>query len=201
MKKVLLGVSLLMLLAFAPQSYSIPENPEDISPLLVGEKMPTTSLSDFSGKATNLGEMFSNHKTILIFYRGGWCPFCIKHLAEIQKIEKELVQIGWKVIGISPDSPENLKTTMEKQSISFPLYTDADMQLSKNMGIAFKSKYGKMLVEKSGGKNVEQLLPVPAVFAINQAGVIVFEHINPDFKDRINPSLLLNIAKALNEKQ
>ncbi|GAB4187739.1 MAG: peroxiredoxin-like family protein [Thermoflexibacter sp.] len=197
MKKILLFLFLLTSFAFIPTSDTIPEKPEDISPLLIGEKIPTKDLTDGSGQTVDLQSTISKQATILIFYRGGWCPFCIKHLASIQTIEKELLGLGWQIVAVSPDSPENLKNTIEKQNLSLPLFSDADMQLAKNIGIAFKSTYGKMLVERSGGKNTEQLLPVPAVFAVDKNGIIRFEHINPDFKDRIPTAFLLAIAKAL----
>ncbi len=200
MKKILLGLALFASLAFVPKSNGVPEKPEDISPLLVGEMIPTTILADIAGKPFDLNAAFGSKQTILIFYRGGWCPFCIKHLAEIQKIEKDLSKAGWQVLAVSPDSPENLKNTTEKQALSLQLLSDADMQFAKNLGIAFKGAYGKMLVEKSGGKNIDQLLPVPALFVIDKKGIIRFEHINPDFKDRISSALLLSVANTLGEK-
>ncbi|TAH18576.1 MAG: AhpC/TSA family protein [Cytophagales bacterium] len=198
MKKILFGLTLFTFLAFvSKKSSNTPEKPEDISPLLVGETIPKTILMDITGKPFDLNALLAQQQTILIFYRGGWCPFCIKHLAEIQKIENQLSQAGWQVVAVSPDSPENLKNTAEKQGLSLKLLSDADMQFAKNLGIAFKGTYGKMLVEKSGGKNTEQLLPVPAVFMIDKNSMIRFEHINPDFKDRIPTTLLLSVAKTL----
>lgn len=197
MEKILLILALLASFAFTLTSDAIPEKPEDISPLLVGEKIPTKYLTDARGQTVDLKNIISKQATILIFYQGGWCHFCIKHLASIQSIERELLELGWQIIVISPDSPENLKNTIEKQNLSLPLFSDADMQLSKNMGIAFKSTYGKMLIEKSGGKNTEHLLPIPAVFAVDKSGKIRFEHINPDFKDCISVAFLLAVAKAI----
>ena len=175
----------------------VPDKPEDVSPLLVGEKIPTAKLANMKGESFDLNASIKSKKTILIFYRGGWCPFCVKHLKEVKEVEKDLIGAGWQIIAVSPDSPENLKNTVEKQAISFTLLSDADMSFAKNLGIAFKGNYGKMLTEKSGGKNTEQLLPVPAVFFINRNGTISFEYINPDFKSRINASLLKTIASNM----
>ena len=199
MKKIqkLIFISLLLLFSAFITADTIPNKPEDVSPLLIGEKIPTAKLANTKGESFDLNVSIKSKKTILIFYRGGWCPFCVKHLKEVIEAEKDLVSAGWQIIAISPDSPENLKNTAEKQAIPFTLLSDADMSFAKNLGIAFKGNYGKMLTEKSGGKNIDQLLPVPAVFFINRAGTIAFEYINPDFKSRINVNLLKAVANSL----
>lgn len=195
--KVLLIIVLLITFSAFVSVDIVPDKPEDVSPLLIGEKIPAINLKTARGESFDLNESIKSKQAILIFYRGGWCPFCVKHLKEIAQIEKELGTAGWQIIAISPDSPENLKNTVEKQGINFTLLSDADMSLAKNMGIAFKGNYGKMLTEKSGGKNTDQLLPVPAVFFVNRNGSIAFEYINPDFKSRMNTNLLKSVASNL----
>lgn len=69
---------------------TIPSYPQDISPLLNGEIIPALSLIDLAGKSINLNEVVSTKPSILIFYRGGWCPYCSKQLSGIQLIEKDL---------------------------------------------------------------------------------------------------------------
>jgi len=63
---------------------------------------------------------------------------------------------------------------------------------AKAFGLAFKAPtaYNSTLGKGSGGKNSEKLLPVPAVFLLNQQGVIKFEYINPNFKERMSGNLL-----------
>lgn len=53
-----------------------PKKPEDISPLLIGENIPNVSLIDSSGEPVNLATQIQKSNTVLVFYRGGWCPFC-----------------------------------------------------------------------------------------------------------------------------
>jgi peroxiredoxin len=196
MKNLFYILFLLLFSAFIPAS-DVPTKPEDVSPLLIGEKIPVTMLTDASGKSLDFNETIKDKSTILIFYRGGWCPFCVKQLMEIQQVERELAKSGWQVVAVSPDSPENLKNTATKQNITFTLFSDADMAFAKSLGIAFKGNYGKMLEEKSGGKNKDQLLPVPAVFFIDSTGMIRFEYINPNFKDRMSAKLMQLVASNL----
>ena len=180
----------------------VPLKAEDISPLLAGEKIPVLQLRKSSGEMFDLNKSVSETPTILVFYRGGWCPYCSKQLSGLQEIEKDLTKMGYQVIAISTDSPENLSKTMDKQKLSYTLLSDADLNAAKRFGIAFKSpkSYDKFLPETSGGKNVDKLLPVPSVFILNKKGNILFEYINPDITQRLSAPLLKAAAAALREE-
>jgi peroxiredoxin len=185
--------------AKAQTSIDIPSKPEDISPLLIGENIPVIKLVDAMGKDFDLNSAIARQPTILIFYRGGWCPFCNKQLSGIQEIEPELKKIGYQIIAISTDSPDNLKISAAKNKLEYTLLSDADLNVSKQFGLAYKAPaaYDKLLPMSSGGKNMDKLLPVPSVFFISKKGNIRFEYINVDFKQRINSDLLKSVAQTV----
>ena len=177
----------------------VPLKAEDISPLLSGELIPAVKLPAANGKLFDLNLSVSQTPTILIFYRGGWCPYCSKQLSGLQQIEKDLRALGYQLIAISTDSPENLSKTMDKEKLDYTLLSDADLKAAKSFGIAFKGpkSYDKFLPETSGGKNVDKLLPVPSVFILDKKGRILFEYINPDITQRLSAPLLKAAASAL----
>jgi len=199
MKKQLILIAVFGL--FANQTYAqLPEKAEDVSPLLIGEIIPETVLKTPDAVEYNVSNILSLKPTVIMFYRGGWCPYCNRHLAEIQEAESEIIKLGYQIIAISPDSPENLKVTDEKNQLNYSLYSDSDGTLSKAIGIAFKApeKYSSMLSEKSDGLN-EGFLPVPSVFVVDTSGKIIFEYINPDYKTRLTSSLLIAVLKNLKD--
>lgn len=176
-----------------------PQKPEDISPLLIGEKIPMAMLMDQSGKMVDLNKMVSEKPTILIFYRGGWCPYCSKQLSGLQEISGGLEKMGYQLIAISTDAPTGLQASMDKENLKYTLLSDADLSVSKKLGIAFKAPkgYWELLPKSTGGKNVDLLLPVPSVFILSKTGEINFEYINPDFTKRLKPELLKVVAQTL----
>ncbi len=184
------------LLSVTGAPYTIPQQPEDISPLLNGESIPVATLKDASGKAFDLNKAVANKPTILIFYRGGWCPFCSRQLSGLQEIVPVLEEKGYQLIAVSTDKPEGLKQSAMKQQLGYTLLSDADMKVSKQFGIAYKAPeaYREMLPKTTGGMDTDLLLPVPSVFILDRKGVIHFEYINPDFKQRLNPELLKVVA-------
>jgi len=176
----------------------IPAKAIDVSPLLIGEKAPRAFVSSFAGKPDSLSHILSVKPTVLIFYRGGWCPYCNIHLAELQNIEKDILKLGYQIVAISPDSPENLAASMNKHKLNYQLLSDANMNISLSFGIAYSvpETSKERLSSASGGGN-PGLLPVPSVFVLNQQGEILFEYINPDYKKRLKGSLLLAVLKEL----
>ncbi len=182
----------------AQQSGNVPQQATDIAPLLIGEKAPEISLVNIKGEEVKLPIQFAIQPTVLIFYRGGWCPYCNLHLAELQGIEKEILALEYQMIAISPDSPGNLKASLDKHQLSYLLLSDANMALSQAFGIAYAvpEVSRERLKNSSGGKN-PGMLPVPSVFVLNQQGEILFEYINPDYKKRLKGSLLLSVLKEL----
>jgi peroxiredoxin len=175
----------------------VAEKPEDVSPLLIGEKIPTIELTDMDGKAVKTNDIF-NKKTVVIVYRGGWCPYCTAHLSEIQKIESEILALGYQIVAISPDSPSFLKESVGKEKLNYKLFSDNKGAFAKGCGLAFATpeKYGKMLAKYSEGGNTG-FLPVPSVFVVNEKQEINFEYINPDYSKRLKGDLLLAVLKNL----
>ncbi len=179
--------------------YIIPEKPEDISPLLYGEKIPVATLTDMSGNNFDLNKAVADKPTVLVFYRGGWCPYCSVQLSGLQEALPELEKLGYQLIAISTDAPEGLIKSIEEEKFSYTLLSDADLNLSKQFGIAFKAPkgYWEMLPKTTGEKNVDLLLPVPSVFILDKAGIIQFEYINPNFKQRLSAELLKAVATTI----
>ena len=176
----------------------IAEKPEDISPLLIGEKIPDITLQSTDGKQVTFPSITEGKPAIIMFYRGGWCPYCNVHLAEIESIEEKILEMGYRIIAISPDAPEKLLTTIDKNKLKYNLYSDGNGAAAQAMGIAFKASEASLgrLSEYSAGKNTGYL-PVPSLFVTDANGVIVFEYINPNYKVRISSKLLLAVLENL----
>lgn len=170
----------------------------DISPLLIGEKIPNQTLKSAENKAVRLSDLVEKKKTVLIFYRGGWCPYCNLHLASLAEIENQILAAGYQVIAVSPDSVENLKTTGEKDKVKYTLLSDSKGELSSAFGISYKApqNYKSVINVHSNGVN-KDFLPVPSVFIVSTDGTILFEYISPDYKNRISSELLLSVLKNI----
>ena len=186
---------LFILLAISGFSFAqIAEIAKDISPLLIGEKIPKQDLISVDNKAVSTSEIFSK-KTVLIIYRGGWCPYCNSQLMEMQEIENQIIELGYQIVSISPDSPKFLKETIKEDKLNYQLFSDSDGKFSEALGIAFKREKPK-LDKYSEGKN-PGFLPVPTVYILDENREIEFLYINPNYAKRLKGEMLLAVLKSL----
>ncbi len=182
-------------LLFSVVSFAqIADKAENVSPLLIGEKIPNVILHDTNGKEVKTNDIFAK-KTVLVVYRGGWCPYCNSQLADMQEIEKDIIALGYQVVAISPDAPSFLKQTLDKKELQYKLYSDSEGIFSQAVGIAFAREKPK-LDKYSEGKN-PGFLPVPTVYVLNDKQEIEFMYINPNYGTRLKGDVLLAILKAL----
>ena len=182
-----------------------PASSDAICPILVGQALPFLILRNVDNTLFNLNEAIAKKPTVLIFFRGGWCPYCNRHLAELQSIEPNLIQLGYQIIAVSPDRPEILNTPIEKNGLTYQLLSDSDMKAAEALGIAFqldqatvekyKSSYG-IDIEADSGHN-HHLLPVPSVFVVGTDGLVHFAYVNPNYKVRLDSGLLLKVAEVV----
>lgn len=180
---------------------------DKVTPLLISLEIPDVSLKNINGETLSLRTEVAKQPAILIFYRGGWCPYCSRHLADLHKIEDELYEIGYQILAISPDKPEKLKATLQNIELNYTLLSDSPMTASKAFGLAFKVDQETVDRYKSIGLDLEgdsghdhHLLPAPAVFIVNTDGIVKFNYVNPNYKERVNGEVLLTAAKAYYEE-
>ncbi len=181
----------------------IPDRAEDTRALQPGKSLPKVGLTDLQGAPLDLLADLKGQRALLIFYRGGWCPYCNTQLGGIATLQDSLTKLGYRIVGISPDNPAALRASLKKQELPYQLYSDSSMAAAQAFGIAFQVKpdqvkrlqgFGIDIEAASGQKH--HLLPVPSVFLSDDKGVIRFTYSNPDYKVRIEPADLLKAAEA-----
>jgi len=179
------------------------DSSETAQALRIGHATPQVTLLTPEGELFDLGAAVREQPTVLIFYRGGWCPYCNRHLAALQEIEEDLLELGFQIIAVSPDQPAALQPTIEKHELNYRLLSDHDMKAASGYRVAFvvpediRTKYEGFGVELASvpGNPDAKWLPVPAIFLIDAAGVVRFVHTNPDYKLRLDPAVILEAAE------
>lgn len=169
----------------------------------MNSKAPDVTVTTVEGKPFKLGKAIKKQPAVLIFYRGGWCPFCNRQLAGMHTIEGDLKGLGYQLLAISMDRPEELRKTMDKHHLTYTLLSDSDANAVKAFGVAFKvddqtiEKYKGFHIdlEQASGRN-HHILPVPSVFIIGTDRIIRFVHSAPDYRVRMAADKVLEAAKA-----
>ena len=195
MKSTLLVLALLFSVLSIAQ---VPEKAEDISPLLIGENLPDATLLDSEGDELSLKNILREKPTVLVFYRGGWCPYCNQQLAALGESEQAIIDLGFQIVAISPDHFEMLKPTIESEKVNYEVYSDINAKFIQEIGIGFKTpEKAKGYIFKKTNKQATDVLPVPTVMIIDTEGKILYEYINPDYSTRLSSEMLLANLKVL----
>jgi len=184
---------------------AVPDDARDVHPLLPGMKAPAFSAiaADGSHYAFQPGKLAK--PAVIIFYRGGWCPFCQTYLSELRKVQDKIMDLGLDLIFLSADSPQTLSPAVaDGAKLRYQLLSDNSMKIAEQFGIAFHLDnktfqrylaYGLDLEKASGYQH--HILPAPATFIVDTDGIIKFSYVNPDYTVRLHPDVLLAAARTM----
>jgi peroxiredoxin len=173
--------------------------------LQIGAVAPDFILPDAQGKPVRLQALLKNGPVVVVFYRGGWCPFCNIHLKGFQRCLPQIKKLGAQVVAISPQLPDNSLSTQEKDQLKYPVLSDVSNIVAHKFGVAFRlsDPLLKVFVEfenplvDSNGKDGEFELPIPATFLLDAKGVVRLSHVDVDYTRRLEPDQVVEGIKKL----
>ena len=139
-----------------------------------GTKAPSFTLEDYTGQQYSLAD-YAGHKVILYFYPKASTPGCTKEACDFRDNLASLKSLGYVVLGVSPDKPAALEKFTAKESLTFPLLSDADH--------AVALAYGAWGEKKNYGKVYEGL--IRSTFVINEQGIIELAQYNVRATDHV----------------
>lgn len=179
----------------------VAKSAEEAKPIKVGAKLPNPTLLTLDNKKESLKTVLGGKPSIIIFYRGGWCPFCNGQLSDIGRMQADFAKKGYQIVAISPDTPTELKKTLDKNELTYKLVSDFSAEAMKEFGVAwrapdemvklYKEKYNTDLEKYSG--NNQHVLPVPSVYVVNAKGAITYAYSNPDYRVRLKGKDILKV--------
>lgn len=144
----------------------------------VSETAPDFTLSDNSGKQITLSEAVKEAPVVLVFYRGSWCPFCVRQLSELRGLIKD----GEKsmLFAISIDSADKSKTLIKnvekdgKGKINYSFLSDRGAKTIDAFGLRDPRYKG----EEFDG------IPYPTVYVIGKDRKVVWMKLEEDYRLR-----------------
>ncbi|QDV25272.1 peroxiredoxin-like family protein [Aureliella helgolandensis] len=166
----------------------------------VGDDAVDGTLQGWTGNSVTLSKLWSEGPVVLMWYRGGWCPYCNLQLRAMQQSLDKIEDAGAKLIVLTPELPERAKETAEASGISIVALHDKDLALAKLYGIVFElpdviaPMYQSRLPKYNGNDAME--LPLSATYVINSSGKITYAFLDADYKKRAEPSDVIAAVKA-----
>ena len=172
--------------------------------LATGAALPALSLPDALGQPVELRALNRAGPLVIIFYRGGWCPYCNLELREWQRLLPELKSLGASLVAISPQTPDNSLSTQEKNELAFPVLSDSALAAAQAFGVAFTlspelvelyNRVGNDLPTLNG--NGQWVLPLPATYLIDREGRVAYAHVDADYRQRAEPQQVIERLRAM----
>ncbi len=129
--------------------------------LQIGDKAPDFKALDQDGKTIYLTN-FSGSKVIMYFYPKADTPGCTAESCNLRDNYDDLMEKGFKIIGVSADPVQKQKKFAEKYNLPFPLIADTEKEVLK--------AYGAWGEKKMYGKAYEGI--IRKTFVIDEKGMI-----------------------------
>jgi peroxiredoxin len=173
---------------------------EDGLGLAVGAGIPSFHIQDFRGEAFS-STTINDADTLVVFYRGGWCPYCNFQIRELSQSYDDFKALGVSLVAISVDRPDAAAVTRKAYEVPFPVLSDPDLKAHEAFNVVLQldtasvarlAKYGHE-IEKWSGKDHHKMA-VPAVFLVRD-GKVAWAHVARDYKTRPSTEQLLTAVK------
>jgi peroxiredoxin len=198
--------ALIALIAAYGVSAAVPDDPTNVVPTAVGSMAPAFNAVEVDGRQFHFDPAHLRAPTMVIFFRGGWCPYCNAHLQDLRTVEPEIVAMGYRVLFLSTDRPDLLYSSL-KEKVNYHILSDSSLEAARAFGVAYHIDSETLKKMKDFGVDLEQTqgtvsheLPVPSVFIVDRSGVVRFRYFNPDFRVRLDAASVLSAAqKALHD--
>ena len=170
----------------------------------VGDEMPLFTMPDQDGHLVSLQDLLGSGPVVLVFHRGHWCPYCRLNMIGLAEIEAKVAPA--RIVAISTETQRYTRMLKAESGASFPVLTDMDAAytMSVNLAVWADTELSRAIAKvgwdiplyQGGG---DWVMPIPAVFVLNQQGTIVGRHVDPDYRQRMDLEELLSCVDMLRD--
>ncbi len=173
----------------------------------VGDVLEPFALADPAGRTVSLDDLLAAGPTVLVFYRGAWCPYCNITLTTYRReLAPALRERGVTLAAISPQQPDGSLTMQEKHDLDFPVLSDADNALAGRLGIVIHPTAEVSAAQRSLGLDLTAVngqdapsLPMPTVLVVDRDRTVRFADVHPDYTERTEVQAILDAVDALRD--
>lgn len=190
MKEILLVNLALASLMFASVNIQAKPSIKDAG-TSINEQVPEITALDISGNKQTIKQLSGPKGLVLVFFRSAdWCPYCKKHLVEINMSVEKIKALGFNVAAVSYDSLEILEKFAKEKQLIYPLLSDQNHQTMMAFNVLNDE-------EMPGDKHYG--IPFPGVMIISAEATLLYKYFYKGYKKRIKiPKLLKRLESITN---
>jgi peroxiredoxin len=171
----------------------------------VGDTLAPFALPDAAGQTRTLEELTAGGPAVIVFYRGGWCPYCNVTLRTYQQqLLPHLGAYSARLVAISPETPDASLDTQEKGELAYTVLSDEGVELASSLGLTFEPSQAGLAAQRELGVDIRTtradggtVLPMPTVLIVDRDRIVRFVDIHPDYTGRTEVDDILAALQAL----
>jgi peroxiredoxin len=177
--------------------------PAGIAP--AGTVLPDAELLDVHGAATTLYAAAGDGTAVLVFYRGAWCPYCNIALSAYQEqLLPQLTGRGIRLVGVSPQAPDESLTMQQKNGLAFTVVSDPGNAIAGRLGILTRPSEEARAAQLQLGLDLTSVnadgtitLPMPAIVILDASHTVRWIDVHPDYSTRTEPRQVIDALDHL----
>ena len=157
--------------------------------LKAGKPLPDFAAVDERGDPVRSTELHGA-PAVLLFVRGTWCPFCSAQVANLTKHYKDIVDLGARLILVTPKPLETTRRVAEFFEVEFDFWLDESLDVTRQLGLVQKAGVPTGYSKEYGEDTIW-----PTAVVTDSAGLIAHVRLSKTVADRPDPRELLNAIR------
>ena len=172
----------------------------------VGDQMLPFNATTSEGREFHTSEL-DGKRTLLKFFRGGWCPYCSAELENFESMLPKLSEYGVTVVALSKDSVEEAAIHKVRDNLSLTLLSDPQLNVIRQYGVEHHKALGgttdgrKLFGIPLAPPNGFSAMAIPTSLLIDENGIIQWIDQSQDYRLRSGEDIVISAVKSAFELQ
>ncbi|OUR91184.1 alkyl hydroperoxide reductase [Gammaproteobacteria bacterium 42_54_T18] len=169
-----------------------------------GSKVADFSVSTHDGKKADFSTLLKSAPLMVVFYRGGWCPYCNLQIRELTKEWPKFKRRGVTPVLISADSIDGAALASTTYKIPFPVLSDTNLTAHNAFDVTLDVDAETYKLYQSYGIELEawsgkghHKIAVSSAFLVDSEGIVQWAHTSKDYQTRPTAKQLLSVIDAI----
>jgi peroxiredoxin len=156
-----------------------------------GQALPDFHAVEENGDPVQASDLHGS-AAVMLFVRGNWCPFCSSQVEDFVVHYKEIVELGAKLILVTPKPQETTRRVAKFFDVEFDFWLDEGLVAARQLGLMQESGVPSDHQQEYGKDTLW-----PMALVIDPNGIIQYAEKSQHISDRPNPKTLLSELRAV----
>jgi peroxiredoxin len=150
-----------------------------------GDTFPSRTVELPGGESLDLPHSLEGHFSVILFFRGSWCPYCNAQLRAFQRAVTRLAEMDVRIVALSVDDEATTQELITENGLEFPVGHSAN---------------AKVLAEATGAFiNEDPIFVQSTGFVLDPSGRVVVSVYSSGAIGRLIPDDVMGMIRYLRE--